>query len=270
MFKIAALRSIDQSGLIYVNYAVAAAVGFLITGAEVIPLFSRPLLLGLAGGLGILFITGFFAMGKATEVAGVALTLSSWRMSVIIPFLASWVIWGEDPTIAQFIGLFVAVAAFLLISNPMAAGSKQSGQAVLLLGVVFLLGGVVDTLFKMMNESFALGNDLMAVSFLIFGAAVLLMTIPIGVKKMRTGTSGVKSALFIGSMLGLLNLGSVVFLLTSLHSLPGTIVFPVNNVSIVVGASILGSLVWKEGISKMAWGGVFLALVALVLLTAGA
>jgi drug/metabolite transporter (DMT)-like permease len=269
MFKVAALRSIDQTNLIYTNYVVATIAGLLVAGARISDMLSRPDLVLLAVGTGFLFILGFYAMGRATKVAGVALTLSSWRMSVVIPFVASWIIWGEDPTRFQLLGLLVAVAGFVLISNPFASGEGDSRRSVWILLFVFVIGGIVDTLFKTITENFASQDDILSVSCLIFASAAMSMTIPVGIRTYRGKTKGVANAVVPGIFLGLLNLGSIVFLLAALDSIPGTVVFPVNNISVVAGAAILGTVVWDEGLSRSARIGVGFAVVSLVLLTSG-
>jgi multidrug transporter EmrE-like cation transporter len=43
-------------------------------------------------------------------------------------------------------------------------------------------------------------------------------------------------------------------------------VFPTNSVAIVIGAALIGSLVWKEALSRSNWIGVGLAAAALLLL----
>ena len=269
MFKVAAIREIDQTYLIFVNYVVATVAGVLIAGSRIASLITQPELLGLSIGTGVLFILGFYAMGRATKIAGVALTLSSWRMSVVIPFIASWIIWGEDPSGFQLLGLLVAIAGFFLISNPM--GSKSgSRQSVWLLFFVFAIGGIVDTLFKTMTENFASADDILSVSCLIFGAATISMIVPIAIRTSRqTEKSDFSTAVIPGVVLGLINLGSIVFLLAALDSIPGTVVFPVNNISVVAGAAILGTVVWDEGLTRSAKLGVALAVISLILLTAG-
>ena len=80
---------------------------------------------------------------------GVAVTSSLLRLSIVVPVLASIVLWGEWPTAAQGLGLLLAAAALPLLSAPprgrpvTAGGPGAPGAprrpAVLALGTATLL-----------------------------------------------------------------------------------------------------------------------------------
>ncbi|NND71665.1 MAG: DMT family transporter [Rhodothermales bacterium] len=269
IFKVAAVKSIDSSFLIGTNYVVASIVGLVIAGRDFGIAATDPVLLLVSSATGVLFIGGFYAMAYATRVAGVALTLSSWRMSVILPFMASWLVWSEVPSAWQLVGLALAVVAFLLISNAGAGLEGQNRKSIGALLLVFGLGGTVDTILKFINESLQIDTDSMVVTCLIFGTAAVVMSFVLSIRKLKGAAIDPRSALAPGAILGLLNLGTIIFLLEALQSLPGTVVFPAVNVSIVVGAALVGTLIWDEELSRAARLGVLVAIGALLLLTIG-
>ena len=67
-------------------------------------------------------------------------------------------------------------------------------------------------------------------------------------------------------LLGIVNYGSVEFLLRAIRQLSGPFVFPANHIALVIGAALLGVYVWGEHLSRLNWIGLALAAVALVLL----
>ena len=280
VFKSTRMQGSARAILISINYVTASAVAYFLAEPGTVSIF-----FGHAGAIviaaltGVLFVAGFYALSFATEVAGIAMTLSVARISVVIPFTASWLFWSEDPGVAEIVGLLLAIAAFLLIARP--RGSRIDNQmSALLLMAVFFLGGISDTMMKLINEHLLGAVDILSSSFMVFGTAALLSVVMTGLRRKQqiqkdegTGpSSGRISRLKLatsGILLGLLNLGTVVFILNALQVLPGTFVFPANNVSIVVGATLLGVLFWRESTQKSTWLGIGAAIASLVLLGTG-
>ena len=60
----------------------------------------------------------FILMYALYGLLGVAVTSSLLRLSIVVPVLASIVLWGEWPTAAQGLGLLLAAAALPLLSAP--------------------------------------------------------------------------------------------------------------------------------------------------------
>jgi uncharacterized membrane protein len=69
-----------------------------------------------------------------------------------------------------------------------------------------------------------------------------------------------------GLLLGIVNYGSLEFLLRAIEALPGPFVFPANNIAIMSLAALLGVSVWGEHLSRPNRIGLGLAAVALLLL----
>ena len=67
----------------------------------------------------------------------------------------------------------------------------------------------------------------------------------------------------------MINYGSADFLLRAVAVLSGPVVFPANSVAIVLGAALLGWVIWKERLSRANLVGLGLAIVALACLTLG-
>lgn len=270
IFKHAGRRRLDRLMLLTVNYAAALGLAALLLAGEgrsVGAFGGGGALLALGGFTGALFIGTFFLYALATEVAGLSLAVGVMRVSVVIPVLASWGIWGEVPTGPQALGLVLASFAFFLIARPSRRETAAaSGQAFVLLALVFCAGGLVDVLMKTFDEGFAATTSQAAFLLLVYGVACGLGTLLVVVRWRRGGRLPSRAVLGWGIVLGLVNYGSTAFFLRAIHQLSGPFVFPANNIAIVLGGALLGVFVWGERLRRASLLGLALAAVALVLL----
>lgn len=292
LFKHAGREQLDRTSLLTTNYAAAVvlALGLLAAGGRTVSdgLAMEPWLVGLGILTGALLIAGFFMLSLATDLAGMSLAIGVMRVSVVLPFLASWLVWNEVPTVAQGVGLVLASVAFFLIARheqrtpePVPAGSDGSSVPatetspadvassahvfVVLLGT-FLVGGAVDVSMKTFEEAFGAANSRVLFLLLAFGVAFLIGAAVVVARGARTGTWPERRTLAWGVLLGVINYGSLEFILRAIEQLPGTFVFPANNIAIVVLAAVLGVIVWNEHLSRLNRIGLGLAVVALLLL----
>jgi drug/metabolite transporter (DMT)-like permease len=291
IFKHAGRRQLDRTALLTVNYASAVGVAVLVLalgGRDAQGGLTLSVGLGVLGvGTGALLIAGFFALAWATEAAGMSLAIGVMRVSVVVPFLASWLVWGEVPTVAQGVGMTLAMGAFFLLAHrtptpapaPAHASSPAGGltaetratpsvdwYATGVLALTFCLGGGVDVSMKAFQEGFGTQNSRVLFLLLAFGVAFLIGAAIVlwrGVVRDHWPTG---RTLGWGLLLGVVNYGSLEFLLRAIEALPGPFVFPANNIAIMSLAALLGVTVWGEHLSRPNRIGLGLAVVALVLL----
>jgi drug/metabolite transporter (DMT)-like permease len=277
LFKVAERRDFDRTALLTVNYAAAAALALGLQGVE--PVGGLPAgLVALGVGQGVLFIGGFWLFSLAIRRAGMGLAAGVMRLSVVVPFLASWAVWGEVPGALQLVGLALAGAAFFLVARPAAeppgklgppaegAAPGDGGGAVVVLGLLFLSGGVVDVNMKVFQEAFAGAVPISMFLLFVFGVAFGVGAVAVAWTGVRTGRWPRGEVVAWGVGLGLVNYGSAEFLLRALDELPGPVAFPANSVAIVFGAALIGRFVWHERLSRANVAGLALAGVALALL----
>ena len=277
VFKYTGLRRLDAIALLTVNYAVAALLAVALlwragTGATAAATLDAPLLvLGVV--TGALFIGGFFVYALATQVAGMSLAIGVMRVSVVVPFLASWVIWSEVPTVAQGLGLVIAGAAFFMIARRHKGASltpteqmESTGSVFGILVLLFCAGGLVDVMMKTFDEAFANQHSRALFLLLVFGVALLIGLVLVVGKGVQTGVWPDRATWVWGLFLGLFNYGSAEFLLRAIEELSGPFVFPANSIALVIGGALLGIFVWGEHLSRLNWLGLACAALALVLL----
>ncbi|WP_420455014.1 EamA family transporter [Rubrivirga sp.] len=283
VFKVAERRDLDRTALLTVNYLAGAALAVALQGVDA-PAELSGGLVALGVGQGVLFIAGFWLFALAIREAGMGLAAGVMRLSVVVPFLASWAVWGEVPTALQLVGLVLAGAAFFLVARPAGPPGKvgppapdgsppaptAGGRTVGVLALLFLTGGLVDVNMKVFRETFsqAAGGTTPISTFLlfVFGVAFLVGALAVGWTGIRTGRWPSRAAWAWGVGLGVVNYYSAEFLLRALERLDGTVAFPANSVAIVVGAALIGRAVWGEALSRANLAGLGLAVAALVLL----
>ena len=300
IFKHAGRQGMDRTALLTVNYAAAVSVAGMLMAvggrSAQAGLTFDPGLAVLAVVTGALLIFGFFILSVATDEAGMALAIGVMRVAVVIPFVASWLVWNEVPTPAQGVGLVLAGAAFFMIawrqraqpapapeltaapaSVPGTAGAAppvpeppetpSANLRVLgILAVLFVSGGAVDVSMKAFEEGFGATNSRVLFLLLAFGVAFLIGLVVVLWNGWRKGDWPAPTTIRWGIGLGVINYGSLEFILRAIEQLPGTFVFPVNNIAIVILAALVGVYWWGEHLSRINRMGIGVAAVALLLL----
>ncbi len=273
IFKLVGSRKVDRLTFITTNYAaggLTALVVLLIGGADM-DVASDPGLMtfGIAGGA--VYIAGFMVFSWAVQVIGVAVVVGVLRTSIVLAFLASWLVWNEEPSGAQFVGMFIAVSAFFLIAKlDEPTGSTTSGPSrktrFIVLVILFFAVGAVDVSLKAFNEWFADDFHVTVFAWLVFSSAAAYGLVTIAVRGLLYGKWPDKRSVGWGVALGIITFGSIDFLVRALDVLPATFVLPVNGIAGTIVAAALGVLVWREHVSRLNWVGIGMAATALVLL----
>ncbi len=281
LFNLSERRDLDRTALLTVNYAAAAVLAAGLQGVAPADAVTAGLV-GLGVVQGVLFIAGFWLFSVAIRTAGMGLAAGVMRLSVVVPFLASWLVWDEPtPSALQVLGLACAAVAFFLVARPAAEAPGKVGppeadvpptepasgrSAAVLLGLLFVTGGVVDLNMKVFREAFAGAVPISTFLLFVFGVAFAVGAGAVVWTGVRTGRWPRGEVVGWGVGLGLVNYGSAEFLLRALDTLDGTVAFPANSVAIVFGAAVIGWLVWRERLSRANLAGLGLAGLALVLL----
>lgn len=285
IFKLAERRDYDRNALLTVNYAAGALLALGLVGASPVSEVDAGLVvLGVAQG--VLFIGGFWLFSLAIRRAGMGIAAGVMRLSVVVPVLVAWALWGEVPTPLQGLGLALGGVAFFLIARPAAeapgklgppdaagepdagaAGDAPSRGAVLgLLALLFVAGGLVDVLMKTFDVVYGDAAPMSMFLLFVFGVAFLVGLAAVVRRRVTEGVWPSGGALGWGVLLGIVNYGSADFYLRAIAELSGPIVFPANSIAIVLGAALIGRFVWGEHLSRANVAGLAVASLALVCL----
>ena len=213
--------------------------------------------------IGILLPTVFLFLAASIKQVGIVKTDAAQRLSLFIPIIAAWLLFKEDFNILKILALLIGFPALLLI---LAKPSQNTKNKWLYPALVLLGFGVIDILFKQIALYITLPYTTSL--FVVFGIALLIMIAAVIydviVAKVQLS---VKNILF-GGLVGVFNFGNILFYLKAHKAFsenPST-VFAGMNMGVIVLGSLVGIFVFKEKLTKMNFAGVFLALIAIILI----
>lgn len=240
------VKNSNKAILINANYITASLLSFAFifyNGTFTISLWA--LLFAIA--LGYVFAATFFIYSKAVGMAGTALATVSARLSVLIPVIFSIIIFGESPNVKMLIGFTLTLLTLYLFYLSLKKNSvnSKSNNAYLIL-ILLLLGiGIVDFSMKIFERNFPIEEKATFV-FLIFFTAFVYTLIHIRYKKITFE----KDTFKLGLLLGLPNVLAIHFVLAALSDLPAIVVFPIQNIGVIVFTAVMAYLIWGEKINK--------------------
>lgn len=209
--------------------------------------------------LGVLLPTIFLALAASVRHAGIVRSDAAQRLSLLIPLLAAFTLFGETPAPLKLVGCALGLLALLAMVWRTSPQAQPQWRWPLL---VFFGFGVIDVLFKRIAAAgIPLGSSLAAVFSLALLVAFLI------VWKKRSPLT-LRSAL-AGLLLGLFNFSNILFYLKAHRALPEhpALVFASMNLGVVTLGTAVGVLAFRERLSRINALGVLLALLAIFLLT---
>lgn len=274
LLKLAKRYAVDINQAIAINYLVAAGAtawwldprpqDLLQPDAQA----AWPVLLALA----VLLPSIFAVLALAVRYAGVVRADAAQRLSLLLPLIAAFTVFGEAFSWQKGIGIAIGLAAIAcLVARRDDSRSRFSSHAMgwLWLLVVFVGMGAIDILFKrvaqLVDVSFA------SVLLVTFALAFVLAGLAIAALYFSGRAFAHWRHLAGGVLLGLLNFGNIVFYIEAHRALPRdpALVFSAMNIGVIAVATLVGVWLFSERLNKWNRAGVVLA-VAAVAVIAGA
>jgi drug/metabolite transporter (DMT)-like permease len=257
--RASATRVNAKMSMLAANYLVCALLGACYAGFDLIVPhagFGTTVWLGVLSG--VLYLLGFVAFQANTRSHGIVLTSVFSKLGLLVPMVVSLVLFREVPSISQWVGFCIAIAAIVLVNWQKGGAAKGFGISLL---VMLLFNGGADTMSKVYEfyGDAAFENLFLFVTF--FGA-LLQCLIYLICKKERIGWK----ELGYGTLLGVPNYLSTLFLLKSLSSVPAVIAFPTYSVGVILVVAVTGIVIFREKLEKKQIFGGILICIALALL----
>lgn len=262
IFKVVRNYSIDISQIVAANYCFALVLCYFFFSPDLTSVGAdAPWAIYIA--LGVLLPSIFLVLAASIKYMGIVKTDAAQRLSLFIPILAAWLIFGEKFNSLKITAFLNAFPALLLILNKPADNTKNKWiyPAIILLGF-----GLIDILFKRISlfTNFPYTTSLL----IVFGLALTIMMLVVGFEiAFKKAKLNYKNLLF-GSLVGIFNFGNILFYLKAHQSFaenPST-VFAGMNMGVIIIGSLTGIFIFKEKLSQLNYAGLFLALVAIVLI----
>lgn len=272
IFKLFEKYKIDNLQAIVVNYLVCVATAAVVNGSSPIPtnLSSQPWFY-YAFGLGFIFIIVFNLMALTVQNFGVVVATIFQKMSLIAPTLIAILVYSEPAGTIKWIGILCSILAIILLSYQKSEKKveKETNAVLWLFPVMTFIGScLIDSaLYLIEKKNLAQNGDIGFVASLFLFAGLngfLIIIIQAIRKKVRWQWKN----LIGGIALGIPNFFSIYLLLLALQQgWGGSIVFPVNNVGILVVAAIFGLVIFREKLTNIKIAGFGLAILSIILIT---
>lgn len=264
LIKIARAKGVFIAQSIAVNYLVATAMCYFLLkpdfkGQTVVEIVSNNPSAYLFFALGILLPSVFLIQAKAIELAGIVRTDAVQRLSLFLPILAAFTLFGEAVTSHKLFALILAFIALagLLWKSPNQA-IKGEKTALMILFLVWLGFGLIDILFKQMAKT---GSSFSLTLFITFVGAGCLMFIYLLLKRTQWHIPSVLTGLLLGG----LNFCNILFYLQAHQAMKDdpTLVFTGMNLGVICLGTLVGVLIFKEKVHKINYIGIVLAMIAI-------
>lgn len=247
-----------------INYAVASLFNLALQAAQgsLVPSASTAWI-GISAGVS--YVLAYFVLFKLMALRGVAISTSVTRLAVLIPVLASIIIWHEQPTLYQSLGSLLALSSLPLLGfRRPPEGSQVDRRAIAYLVALFLLNGYNLVAVRLFRETDLPGESALFLGILFGTAAIVAITAWYTHRENTT----VKD-LLPGAALGMVNALANLAVVAALRQLPGFLVFPFHSAVGLAITVIAARLIWKEHVSRQEAIGIAITLLAAVLINLG-
>ena len=206
---------------------------------------------------GLLYLVAFVLMEYTTRNYGVVLPAIFSKLGLLVPMLASFLLFAEVPTGFQVVGFLIAVFSIVLINYE--KGQRLSLNIWLIL--LLLSDGAGAAMLKVFEETGSAALSEHFILYTFFFAGLLCFALML-FKKERLGLP----ELFFGVLIGVPNFMGSRFMMRSLEFMPGVIAYPTRSVAIILLVALAGVLFFREKLRKTQWLAISAILAALVLL----
>lgn len=270
LLKLARRWQVDVRQAIAMNYLVAALLCWAVLRPDAAGLLTPRTPWLVLAALGVLLPSVFLAMAAAVRHAGIVRSDAAQRLSLFIPLLAAFLLFGEPPSARKLVATLLAAGALTCLlrrAGPVqgpanAAADPDHGRAAWLWPLAVWLGyGVIDILFKQVARA---GTAFAGGLLLAFVIAGLLMLAYLLLRRVRCQARHLAA----GVVLGLANFGNILTYIRAHQSLPEhpALVFASMNMGVITLGTPVGALAFREPLSRLNLLGIALALGAIVLI----
>lgn len=270
IFKFYQKFEIDNLQAIIINYLTCVITASVVLGEWAIPsnLFEQKWI-WIAIGLGVTFILVFNLMALTVQKFGVVVATIFQKMSLIAPTIIAIIFYHELSPFTKILGICCAIISIVLLSYQ----KREKDVTIkdkwlwLLPFSTFIGSCVIDTsLFLVEIEKYAPNGDIgfVATLFLFAGISGLVLLF---IKSLYVPQKINLKTVVGGIALGIPNFFSIYLLLLLLSKDWGaSVVFPINNVGILVFSAIFGYIFFKEKMNNLKLAGFILAVTSIILI----
>ena len=263
VFKLFKRYKVDNFQAITINYLVASFFGILITDdkSQIFNSYSAAWFpYALISGIAFTVIFMLFAL--SSQKAGIAITAVFSKMSVIIPVIIGILLYNEQLNNLKIFGVVFTLFSFILIFYKKGK-SKLAFNIIILPLLIFIITGLVDSLLKHAANNY-IQDDTIAFLTVIFIVALIVGLLTSLIRYLFNKKVLQLKSIICGIILGFLNFGTTYFMLKAMAIFQSNVLFPIQNVGIVMVSALAGLFFFKEKLSFTNWLGIFLSVLAIL------
>ncbi len=268
VFKIIGKKDLAIINIIVINYFVAAVLGNIQSQVNPIQaLYEDWLFMSVI--IGLLFFIFFIIIGISTKLVGLSVTTVASKMSVVIPITFSIIYFNENLSLYKISGIILAIIGVILTVYKKSEGNTKVKISEFLVPLLLFIGmGFTDMLFKFSQFKYLNANNIALFNSSLFYISFLSSLVYVFIIRKQKDFFN-KGTLIYGIILGIVNYYGVFFFIKALGSgaFDSSVIFGINNVSIVILSVFLGIIIFKEKTNKINIIGIASAITAIVFLS---
>ncbi len=253
LFKLFPIFKIDTFQAIVVNYFVAFLCGFLFFPFELTKFVSVNQFWFLnAISASILFIGLFLIMGISSQRNGLSSTSVAVKMSMALSVLGMMISYSEEVQWMKIAGIILAITGVISMTIQPSTEKNQVSSTWMLL-LLFVGSGLLDFLLNYIQHHVLMKNETAFFTAFAFGMAGVIGVFIAFFLWVKGQLKPSSRNILAGILLGIPNYFSIYFLMKAYDVLTwsDSSILAIINVSIVVLASIVGLLFFKEKWNKL-------------------
>lgn len=216
--------------------------------------------------LGLLLPSVFLAIAASIRYTGIVRTEIAQRISILIPLIAAFLIFNENPTTQSIIGIFIGIAAVICSFNWQTDSKNDAGYKYWLYPLIIFFGmGLIDVLFKQVAQlETAYTTSIFFIFLIALSVSFVYILGRVASKKERLSLG---SAIW-GISIGLFNFGNILFYMKAHKAIPNnpSVVFTAMNIGVIALGAMVGILVFGEKLSKLNKIAILLAILSILII----
>lgn len=266
IIKVGRSRAINTQQLVLWNYPATVLLSYLLLNPDFSNVQLTQLPFHLYVPLALLLPTMFVFIALSIQYSGIVKTDIAQRLSLVVPLVASFVLFGESLANNSIIGVMVGLLAIVCSISWQRKVAGVDSKAMVYPLVVFIGMGGIDILFKQVTQY---SREVYFVSlFLVFALSMLVTFFILLYKLYFKGERLDRRAIVWGLGMGVFNFANIFWYMKAHRLLKDnpSVVFTTMDVGGIVLGGIVGIVFFKEKLSLINKIGLALAIVSVLLI----
>ena len=256
--------------VIVINYFIALSCGLLMLESNY-HLSDQLDKAWFRGGLlmGFLFIGLFYLMAYTSQRLGMGVSSVATKMSLVIS-VAYFMITdpSDEVTILKVIAIAIAVLGVLFSSSKDKSSSKAPFYLFLFPLIIFIGSAGIDIIIGHYSPNLSSDSDRYLFTATPFMTSAVVGTLVLVIQKIKGSLKINAPTVWSGLLLGLINFGSIFFLVKAFESgfIERSAIVSINNLGIILLSALTGVFFFSEKLKGKRLLGFGLSIVAIVML----